>query len=244
MVHTILLERSQEQPSCVFKSAVHTAFPSTVPNFVVPGIIIRFAKIFFKWFSFHSLTGYVSIRGVVPLEDYGIRAERLKVKPQTGEVLHPMGKGRVGLDIGTQTLAYSAERSVGLVELAQGVQDIQNELRRINRAMDRSRRATNPQFFAEDGEIIRKGKLPPTCLTAGGKRQWVEGKRYKVLAARRRYLYRVQAALRVQKHHELANKVLATGDTFFIETMNFRALAKKAKPQKKETLAPGEKLKR
>ena len=31
-----------------------------------------------------------------------------------------MGKGRVGLDVGPQTLAFSANKDVGLEELAEG----------------------------------------------------------------------------------------------------------------------------
>ena len=46
----------------------------------------------------------------------------VKVKPETGELLHIMGKGCVGLDVGPQTLAFSANKDVGLEELAEGVQ--------------------------------------------------------------------------------------------------------------------------
>ncbi len=63
----------------------------------------------------------------------------VKVKPETGELLHAMGKGCVGLDIGPQTLAFSANKDVGLEELAEGVQLAQDEIRRIKRSMDRSR---------------------------------------------------------------------------------------------------------
>ena len=156
----------------------------------------------------------------------------IKVRP-TGEVMHPIGNGRVGLDIGTQTLAYSSGDAVGLVELAPAVKSIDAELRRINRAMDRSRRATNPQMFNSDGTIIPVNKLPSTCLNRYGKRSWIKSKRYMELAVKRRALYQKQTALRLQQHHELANRILAQGDEFYIEQMRFRGLAKKAKEAKK-----------
>ena len=156
----------------------------------------------------------------------------IKVRP-TGEVMHSIGSGRVGLDIGTQTLAYSSESAVGLVELVPTIKDISAELRRINRAMDRSRRATNPQYFAQNGTIIHIDKLPPSCLDSYGNRMWVSSQHYEALAVRRRALYQKQAALRRQQHHELANQLLAQGDEFYIEQMRFRGLAKKSKEAKK-----------
>ena len=156
----------------------------------------------------------------------------IKVRP-TGEVMHPIGSGRVGLDIGTQTLAYSSSSTVGLVELAPAVKNIDAELRRINRAMDRSRKATNPQMFNADGTIIHVDKLPPNCLDQHGKRKWVSSQRYRALAMKRRALYQKQTALRRQLHNELANQLLAQGDEFNIEQMRFRGLAKKSKEVKK-----------
>ena len=165
----------------------------------------------------------------------------VKVNPKTGEVLHPIGRGRVGHDIGTQTLAFSSGSRVGLVELVPEAQDIQSELRHINRAMDRSRRAMNPKMFNPDGTVIDTPDLPPEGLTKRGKRNWQNSKRYERLASQRRYLYGKQARLRIQQHQELANQLLTLGDDHYIEEMAFRALAKKAKPQEP---ASGEKPKR
>lgn len=157
----------------------------------------------------------------------------VKVKPETGELLHAMGEGRVGLDIGPQTLAYSANKSVGLVELAEGAQDLQGEIRRVNRAMDRSRRATNPGMYTKDGQIIRKNKLPPELRTKYGGRKWFKSNRYRELEMYRRHLYRKQADLRRERHRQLANKLLAAGNEFYVEDMRWRALARKSKKAKK-----------
>lgn len=157
----------------------------------------------------------------------------VKAKPETGELLHPMGKGRVGLDIGPQTLAYSANKTVGLVELAEGAQNLQKEIRRVNRAMDRSRRVTNPGMYSPNGQIIRKNKLPPELRTKYGGRKWFKSKRYRALEQYRRYLYRKQADLRRERHRQLANRLLAAGDEFYVEDMRWRALTKKSKKARK-----------
>ncbi len=83
----------------------------------------------------------------------------VKRDPATGEATHPIGHGDVGLDIGPQTLAYSAPGETGLVELADQVQNIEQEKRRLQRKLDRSRRAMNPSNYAEDGTIRRGVKL-------------------------------------------------------------------------------------
>lgn len=156
----------------------------------------------------------------------------VKVRPQTGELFHQPAAGRVGLDIGPQTLAAVGEDKVCLTVLADKVQDIHNELRRVNRAMDRSRRATNPGMFAEDGTIIPRNKLPAE-LCVKGKRKWKMSRRYKALAGKRRELFRKQSELRIQCHHELANQLISYGNEFYIEKMDFRALAKRAKKTEK-----------
>lgn len=156
----------------------------------------------------------------------------VKVKPETGELLHPIGNGRVGHDIGTQTIASVGNDNVLFAELADKVHGIDVELRRINRAMDRSRRATNPKMFSQDGSIVPKDKLPATCLNSRGGRQWVKSKNYLRLESKRRELFRRQREMRVQQHNELANYLLSFGNEHYIEGMHFRALAKKAKETK------------
>lgn len=157
----------------------------------------------------------------------------LKVHPGTGELLHPLGTGRVGHDIGTQTIASVGKDNVLLTELADKVKGIDAELRRINRAMDRSRRACNPLMFREDGTIVPKSQLPPECLDRRGRRRWVCSKRYLRLDGLRRELFRRQRELRIQQHNELANRLMSYGDQHFIEEMRFRGLAKRAKETKK-----------
>lgn len=81
----------------------------------------------------------------------------VKVDTKTGEIKHHIGQGDVGLDIGTSTIAYSSSTDVKILELADNVQNIENQKRRLLRKMDRSRRATNPNNYNEDGTIKKQG---------------------------------------------------------------------------------------
>lgn len=144
---------------------------------------------------------------------------------QHGEIKYPINKGKVGLDIGPQTLAICSENTVKLVEFADKIQTIENELRRINRALDRSRRFTNPSFFKDDGTYI---KCKPH-----EKRHWIVSKRYIKLLNKRKELYRKQSAIRKLQHRELIKFILSLGNEVYIEDMNFKALQKRTTETKK-----------
>ena len=80
----------------------------------------------------------------------------IKVDTETGEIKHRIGKGDVGLDIGTSTIAIASQTDVKILELADRVQNIENQKRKLLRKMDRSRRATNPDNYNEDGTIKKR----------------------------------------------------------------------------------------
>lgn len=142
----------------------------------------------------------------------------LKCDKDTGELRHPVGNGAVGIDIGPQTIAYAAETEASLQELADGVRNIEHEKRLIQRKLDRSRRATNPDNFAADGTIKRGVKL-----------NWRKSKRYLSLQHELAFLQRQQAELRKRQHTELANHLLSLGDRFYVEDMEWPALTHRAK---------------
>lgn len=124
---------------------------------------------------------------------------------------------RVGIDPGTSTMAIASETAVRLEELAPGTAMDEKKLRRLQRAMDRSRRATNPENFKEDGTIVKSRKT------------WTYSNRYKKLAAKRKELYRKMAMKRKQSHEILANIVIAIGLDVRVETMHYKGLQKRAK---------------
>lgn len=142
----------------------------------------------------------------------------IKRDPASGAPKHPVGHGVVGIDIGTRTLAYSADSKVDLIELADRVQNIEQEKLLLQRKLDRSRRATNPENYKPDGTIKKGVKLT-----------WNNSKRYKRIQHQYAMIQHHQADIRKQQHNELANYLLTLGDCFFVEDMDYRALTRKAK---------------
>lgn len=142
----------------------------------------------------------------------------IKVNSETGELKHNIDIGRVGLDIGTQTIAICSSKEVKLLELAPEVVNMDKEIKRLQRYMDRSRRATNPQNFNEDGTIKKGTKL-----------NWVYSKKYLKAQKKKKELYRKQTEIRKQSHNKLANYILSLGNEVYVEKMNFKALQKRSK---------------
>ena len=135
-----------------------------------------------------------------------------------GAPKHPIGQGAVGIDIGPQTIAYAAKQESALLELADRVRNIEREKRILLRKLDRSRRATNPDNYNEDGTI-----------RAGKKLIWHKSNRYLRCQKELAYVQRQQAEIRKIQHNELANHLLSLGDRFFVENMDWPALTHRSK---------------
>ena len=139
-------------------------------------------------------------------------------KPQKGRTL---GKGNVGIDLGPTTVAVSGENVVSIDKLASKCDNIQEEITRLSRKIDRSRRANNPNNYNEDGTIKRGVKLV-----------WNDSKRYKELRRELAELRRKQATIRKLQHIERANALLKEGDTFIVENNPVKAWSAKKKETK------------
>lgn len=143
----------------------------------------------------------------------------VKVNTGTGEIKHPLGQGDVGIDIGTSTVAYSSTDDVKIIELANKVQNIENQKRRLLRKMDRSRRSINPNNYNEDGTIKKQGNKKVT---------WFKSNHYIKYQNELKELYRKQADVRKYQHECLANQIISLGDNFYVEDMNFSGLQKRS----------------
>ena len=152
-----------------------------------------------------------------------------------GNPRHQYGTGVIGADIGTQTVAYTSETKVGLQNLAERGQSIaksERQERILYRAMDRSRRATNPQNYNEDGTV------------KSGRKTWNYSKRYKKLRYRHANLCRKNAVNRKLAINEDANKLRSLGDVFITEPKNASKLMKRAKETTKNKKGKFNKKKR
>ena len=133
------------------------------------------------------------------------------VKPKHEEA----GKDIIGLDIGPSTLAIvPREGKADLVTFCEELAPDTRKKRRLQRKMERQRRANNPDNFDEKGRI-KKGRL-----------HWKESKRYKATRRQHANTERKLAAHRKSLHGHLAHRIAQVGSTITIEKTSFQAWQK------------------
>ena len=131
---------------------------------------------------------------------------------------HPVGQDTVGLDLGPSTIAIvpregSPRLEVLCAELAPDAQAI----RRLQRQMDRQRRANNPANYDSHGRIKKRGKQRLT---------WKHSKRYLATRRRKATKERKLAAHRKSLHGRLVHEIVARGEHRITEKMSYRAWQK------------------
>jgi len=128
-----------------------------------------------------------------------------------------MANGQVvGLDIGPSTVAVVGDHAVGLEQLAPSVEQPWKQMRVLQRAQDRSRRATNPNRFNVDGTVKR----------GGASKVWVRSSRYRARQSKLQDIERKLANARKRDHGKLANKILGLGNVIQTEKLSYKAWQK------------------
>ena len=135
---------------------------------------------------------------------------------------HSIGEGRVGIDIGTQSIAIVSAKQAHLWELADRVNANHDRMLRLQRKMDSRRRSMNPENYNKDGTIRRGIRL-----------RWTQSKRYRKLAGQVRELQRKNADIRKYQHICLANYILTLGSEIYVEDMDYRAMQRRARKTEK-----------
>lgn len=131
------------------------------------------------------------------------------VKAKHQQRLENAGK-RVALDVGPSTVAVVGEAHAALLEFIPGLNDLQRERRILQRKLDRSRRATNPHNYREDGTI-----------TPGPKR-WVRSRSYQKTRDQLAELERRLATHRRNQQQHLVNEVLQHGSNVMLEDVSVK----------------------
>ena len=162
---------------------------------------------------------------------------------ENGRLSYPLGKGKVGIDIGLKLVAVSTADKVFLYELAPGSDNPYEEIGELNQKLDNLKRSANPEYFDEEGRYIKWEELPKELLDENGRRKWKYSNHSQLLNNRRKWLYGKTARIRKQEQNILANEILTLGDEFIIENNDFARFAKRKPPQRKEDMKPGEKFK-
>jgi len=117
----------------------------------------------------------------------------------------------VGLDIGPSTIAYVSDEQARIYRFCDELSLKQKEIRRLQRKLDRQRRANNPQNYNPDGTI------------KPGKKTWHSSTRYKKTKRKLAELQRKLAAHRKTLHGNLANRILRRGNRIKTEKLSYRA---------------------
>lgn len=125
------------------------------------------------------------------------------------------GKGTVGIDEGTSTIAtYGKDADFQI--LAQGFEKYNKDIVRKQRNLERKREINNPECYNPNGTAKKGAKFHHT---KGMKRDKM----------RLKSAYRKKTDCVKQKHNYYANRLVEKYDCIVKEPMDFKALAKKSK---------------
>lgn len=141
-----------------------------------------------------------------------------------GEELHPVGNKKLGVYIDTTSITITDDKSTKHIDIS-FKSDIEDKKAELQRYMDASRRANNPDNFNEDG-TIKKG------IIKDGKRTrliWNNSKGYLKAKDELANLLRVQAEQRKLRANKIANEIMSLGADICINDYPFQAAAMRKK---------------
>jgi hypothetical protein len=127
---------------------------------------------------------------------------------------HEAGSGTIGLDIGPSTLAIvPQEGECQFVTFCDELVPNARQKRRLQRKMERQRRANNPDNYDEQGRVKKAGKT---------RLRWKESKRYRAIRRQHATAKRKLAAHRKSLHGKLVHDIVKVGTTIRIEQTAFK----------------------
>jgi len=132
---------------------------------------------------------------------------------------HPVGSDIIGLDLGPSTIAIvprEAEASLNLL-CAELTPDFR-QLRRLERKMDRQRRAANPDNYDEKGRPKKRGKHAL---------HWKQSRGYQATRRRKATRERKLKAHRKSLHGHLVHQIVRVGNTIHLEKVSYASWQKR-----------------
>ena len=135
-----------------------------------------------------------------------------------------IGSGVVGLDMGPSTIAIVGETGAKLDLFAPELKSQEKQIRRLQRRMERSRRANNRENYHSDF-VDSKGRKKKGAVKKGFKK-WNNSEAYITARSAKANLERKLAAHRKSLHGRLAHEILRLGDTIKLEKLSYKALQK------------------
>lgn len=140
-------------------------------------------------------------------------------KPQ-----NTLGAGTVGIDLGVSSVAIVGDDQALLLPFVPEIDSKHKEIRRLQRQLERSRRAKNPDNYEPDFKDVKgrkkKGK------SKKGRRKWNNSNRYQKTRRKLAEIKRKQVAQRKSLQRNLANRVVRMGCYFQMEKVSVKGWQK------------------
>jgi transposase len=132
---------------------------------------------------------------------------------------HPIGTDTLGLDLGPSTIAsVPHEGEARLEQFCEELVPDAQAIRRLQRQMDRQRRAANPDNYDAKRRIKKGGKK---------KLVWKTSKGYEVTRRRKATKERKLAAHRKSLHGRKVHELVAVGNTIVTEQISYKGWQKR-----------------
>jgi hypothetical protein len=131
---------------------------------------------------------------------------------------HTAGLDTIGLDLGPQSLAIvPREAEARLEPLCAELRPDAQAIRRLQRKMERQRRAANPEHYDERGRPKKRSKGAP---------RWKQSRGYQASRRRKAAKERKLAAHRKSLHGRMVHQIVRIGNTIIIEKISYRGWQK------------------
>jgi putative transposase len=140
--------------------------------------------------------------------------ERKSLKIKSGKVKLPENNGSIGIDLGPSTVAIVGEKNASLHQFCEELKDKHQELRRLQRKLDRQRRANNPKNYEKDGRVKT------------GPKKWVSSSYQRRTQTQAAECNRTSATHRKSLHGKLINENIALDSEIHLEKLSYRSFQK------------------
>ncbi|HEX6108677.1 MAG TPA: transposase, partial [Ktedonobacteraceae bacterium] len=131
---------------------------------------------------------------------------------------HSVGSDTIGLDLGPASIAIvPREAEARLDPLCAELQPDAKAIRRLQRQMDRQRRANNPEHYDEKGRAKKRGLM---------RLHWKTSARYEQTRWRKATKERKLAAHRKSLHGRMVHEIVRVGNTVILEKISYTAWQK------------------
>jgi hypothetical protein len=132
---------------------------------------------------------------------------------------HTVGTDTIGLDLGPSSIAIVPQQAEAhLVPLCAELAPDEKAMRRLQRKMDRQRRAANPEHYDEKGRPKKRKKGAP---------RWKQSRGYQASRHRKAALERKLAAHRKSLHGRMVHEIVRVGHTIITEKISYRGWQKR-----------------